>query len=264
MNVENIVNSDKFTVYQIVNSKNGKSYIGVHKTKNINDSYMGSGKLIKSAIQKYGIENFNKKILLIFDNYDDALCAEIQLISDLKPGYNLHEGGNGGWIYVNKSRLWETEKHKAAASKNWLKAAELGRKKAQSKKSIKKRNATIKRRVENGEIKYPFSGMKHSDKTKKIISEKSKISQLGSKNSQFGKKKSKNEIKKISDSLKKYWDKKGRKLKKNISKRKLPIDNDFKKTIQYELSNMSLRKCAKIHNVSPAAISYYVKRHNLK
>lgn len=90
-----------YTVYKITNKINEKIYIGCHKTKNINDDYMGSGKLIKKAIEKYGLENFDKLVLYNFDNNLDMLKKEAELVNrefiKRKDVYNLVEGGGGGW-----------------------------------------------------------------------------------------------------------------------------------------------------------------------
>lgn len=97
----------KYIVYKITNLINSKIYIGVHKTKNINDSYMGSGKLIKRAIKKYGLENFKKDNLAIYDNQIDMYKMESEIVNDLflkqSNSYNLKNGGSEGWGFVNNT-----------------------------------------------------------------------------------------------------------------------------------------------------------------
>lgn len=98
----------KYTVYRTVNLINGKFYIGVHKTDKPNDGYLGSGKLIQRAVSKYGPENFRKEVLEIFDNPADAFTLEKRLVGEQlgSPGcYNLKEGGEGGYDYINLNGL---------------------------------------------------------------------------------------------------------------------------------------------------------------
>lgn len=100
-----IVTQTHFVVYKITNKINSKTYIGCHKTKKLDDKYMGSGKIIKRAMLKNGVENFEKKILFDFNNSKEMFAKEVELIAALKPEYNIHEGGRGGWEYVNSSGL---------------------------------------------------------------------------------------------------------------------------------------------------------------
>ena len=70
------------TIYKITNKLNGKIYIGKHSTEDINDNYMGSGKYIKKAIIKYGVENFIKEILFIFSDEKEAYDMEKQIVNE--------------------------------------------------------------------------------------------------------------------------------------------------------------------------------------
>lgn len=93
-----IYNFMKYLIYKITNNINQKIYIGFHKTKNINDKYMGSGLHIKRVIKKYGKNNFTKEILFIFDNEIDMFLKEAELVTEefvkLDSNYNLTPGGN--------------------------------------------------------------------------------------------------------------------------------------------------------------------------
>lgn len=102
-----------FIIYEITNKLNGKFYIGKHKTKNLDDGYMGSGKVLKNAIKKHGIENFSKKILFTFDNEDDMNAKEVELVVLNEQSYNLCPGGHGGFGYINSNDIpkFRNKKH---------------------------------------------------------------------------------------------------------------------------------------------------------
>lgn len=95
-----------YTVYKVTNLINGKIYVGVHKTNNPYDSYMGTGRLILKAINKYGIDNFSKEIIKVYDSSDEkenerlAFLLESQIVNqdfiDDENTYNLDLGGRGG------------------------------------------------------------------------------------------------------------------------------------------------------------------------
>ena len=140
-----------YTIYKITNKINGRFYIGKHITENLSDDYMGSGKLIKKAIQKYGVNNFQKEILKIYDNEHDMNVAESLLI-DLNDSYsyNLQPGGKGSWQQINENNLSNTEKCKKKKS-NTMKTFWTEEKRKEQSKKMKKYFE------ENGSKKYSES-----------------------------------------------------------------------------------------------------------
>lgn len=193
-----------YTIYKITNLINGKIYIGKHKTNDIHDGYMGSGKLLGAAIKKYGVENFRKEILHIFESEDEMNIKESEIVSPafvaLESNYNLCPGGHGGFGYINdsglnvsgklhKSRIETDPSYREAASLWSKKGADTIKRLLQTDSEFSRRRSDkISQKVKsyyqnNGSH---WTGQKHRDETRKLISEKSKGKGAGEKNSQFG------------------------------------------------------------------------------
>lgn len=178
-------------IYEITNKLNGKTYIGQHTLREgrtlKTDLYYGSGVLIKRAQKKYGLENFEKKII-IYGNFSKVQINKFErcfiFIQKLlnKAEYNIASGGDGGIDYFWKNATEEQHKHLSEIVKQahkdhperYINAPIIGAKR-------------LKEKLESGEIrrdgKYnSMFGKKHSDESKHKMSE----SHLGDKNSQFG------------------------------------------------------------------------------
>jgi len=89
-------------IYKTTNLINGTIYVG-QDSKN-NPDYLGSGKVLKYAISKHGVENFTKEILEICNSKGELDEREIYWINKLSAttiGYNIALGG--GDTYTNMS-----------------------------------------------------------------------------------------------------------------------------------------------------------------
>lgn len=97
-----------YYLYEIKNLTNNKIYIGVHKTKNMDDGYMGSGADLCRAIKEEGSENFIKTIHETFESSkamylreEEVVNAEFLARDDV---YNKRRGGFGGFDYINGNK----------------------------------------------------------------------------------------------------------------------------------------------------------------
>lgn len=79
-----------YLVIKITNNVNGKSFISSHKTKKIDDGYMGAGKLIKAAIAEHGVSNFSREILGEYASLEEMKKAKFQLMKEHKTQYNIN------------------------------------------------------------------------------------------------------------------------------------------------------------------------------
>lgn len=156
----------------------------MHKTKDLNDGYMGSGKLIQRAIEKHGIDNFTKEILHVFDNESDMKSKEAELVTEeflaCDDVYNLCPGGNGGFGYINKNCHNNKGNNRKIGNYGFRINSNVDHywTSETSKEMLKKFYL-------NGG-KNPFLNKKHSMETKNKISDIMKEKQSGDLNSQFG------------------------------------------------------------------------------
>ena len=204
-----------YTVYKTTNKINGKTYIGKHKTENSdNDSYMGSGKLIKRAFKKYGKENFKKEILFFLDNYQDMNDKEKEVIAEEDAvadpnSYNLKDGGEGGFDHINNDSEFQA-KRSTNTKEQW-----------QDKEKRAKLLNGMKEAYKRPEVKASFSAAK----IKKWQDEEFKLSQsLAIKEAL-----NKPEVKiKKSEIQKQIWQDKEYQIKRSVDTEELWQDKEYR------------------------------------
>lgn len=152
-------NKKLFYTYKTVNLINGDYYYGKHvQNAGKIDNYLGSGKILKLAILKYGRENFKKEIIEFYDSIEDLAKGEKDLILDEHINdpkcYNLKYGGEGGTPY-GQNHPMSGRKHSAESKK----------KMSESKIGVKHPEWRNKQKSEY------TKGRKHSDESKKKMSE---------------------------------------------------------------------------------------------
>jgi group I intron endonuclease len=170
-------------LYKTTNLLNGKFYIGIHSTNNLNDGYLGSGKRLKYSINKYGKENFKIEILEFFESRNLLVEKEMVLVNDvlLKNPLcmNLKPGGNGGTC--GEEHILKLKKGASNHQKKMWKNNDY------RNKIIEVIRNTMINNHRLGKIKYDtFTGKKHTEISKRKMSDSKKGRGIGENNSQFG------------------------------------------------------------------------------
>ena len=102
-------------IYQLKNTVNGKIYIGQAQSilkrfnehrRNRNGHLIYRDTYLYRAIKKYGWDKFEISVLEKVDDFDFLNEREIFWINDLKPEYNMKEGGGcaRGWNHTEESK----------------------------------------------------------------------------------------------------------------------------------------------------------------
>jgi len=109
-------------IYKTTNTVNGKQYIGLCTRDDKN--YLGSGRLIKDAIRKYGKDNFTREILEECDDFDTLCEREIYWINKYDAVnndnfYNLSYGGSAGDSKLMKEYWSSMTPKQRKNSRNW-------------------------------------------------------------------------------------------------------------------------------------------------
>ena len=131
-----IIKNSSWTVYCHTNKINGKMYVGITSKLDPNERWRnGKGYYdtphFRSAIQKYGWNNFDHEVIASKLTENEACNFERQLIKALnllddKYGYNISEGGNSGCRFKGE-RAPMYGKHHSEESKQKNREKHLGK-----------------------------------------------------------------------------------------------------------------------------------------
>lgn len=97
-----------FLVYKTTNTVTGMFYVGVHRTFDLEDGYLGSGKKLNNARAVYGDEVFRREILFYCESEDEMFAKEAEIVNkeflrDPKT-YNMALGGRSKFLHPEYKR----------------------------------------------------------------------------------------------------------------------------------------------------------------
>jgi hypothetical protein len=140
----------------------------MHSTDNLDDGYLGSGKILGYSIGKHGRENHKKEILKFCKSRDELKLLEATIVNEELLAdplcINLKYGGEGGQTSAITKATWEQpgrrDKQVVALKKCWEQDDYRLARSEESSRTMKQKHA-------EGKIRYDtFTGRKHSEETK--------------------------------------------------------------------------------------------------
>lgn len=228
-------------VYKTTNLVNGKIYVG-QDSKN-NPDYLGSGKIIKRAIVKYGKKNFKKEILEYCKTKAELDKKEkywIKRLNTIEKGYNISEGGNGCLGCKQSDETKQKRREKNIGEKNPMFGKRLSDKTLLARSERVKKEGTYKG-DRNPNFKYKIDGSELKTlyiTENKTINEISKIYNCS--------------VDVINDNLRRYDI-----YKEKSNKYHLNIDE----INQYISNKLSLVQIGLIYGCSNKIIHKFIKKH---
>jgi hypothetical protein len=174
-------------IYKTTNLLNGKYYIGMHSTDDLNDGYMGSGRRLRYSINKYGKDKHKVEILEFVDTREELIKREEEVVNLNEIAkvdcINLRVGGTGGF----RDEAHHDKFQKARGDNFKLKFENDPEFKIKHIKNFINISKQAHKDGKTHKIDYDWTGKKHSEETKQKMSELSKGKGKGEANSQYGK-----------------------------------------------------------------------------
>lgn len=173
-------------IYKITR-EDGKFYIGMHSTDDLDDGYFGSGTLLSKSIKKHGKEKHNKEILEFLPTREALKLREKELVNEELIGdklcMNLRLGGEGGGGFSS-----EEHKQKFVSAGPRIHHEKMATDKEYAEAHSRKLSEAMLRRHATGTAKpirtcFKWEGKKHTLET---LAKMRKSKNVGESNSSFG------------------------------------------------------------------------------
>ena len=107
-------------IYKTTNTLNRMYYIGMHRTDDMDDGYLGSGVAFMKAISLFGRSVFTREVLQFAESDYELRCLEKQYVPrsvvDDPLCYNLTTGGGGRVCFGEPCNLTEEGRERLRVS----------------------------------------------------------------------------------------------------------------------------------------------------